>query len=158
MRASPAVTSQSCADFGRGSNLNKHSTVDMALEQVIIWILRNISWKKFNLLITFLEQMVLITNRIFYVLQIVRRKVNGEKRKSASFIKYDYRTVIAERDSSSCLVFAMLNLIFFLFTQDFKTAAESVNDLTTRPTDAELLELYALFKQGSVGDNNTREC
>ena len=27
--------------------------------------------------------------------------------------------------------------------------------LTERPTNDELLELYALFKQGSVGDNDT---
>jgi len=30
-----------------------------------------------------------------------------------------------------------------------------VKALTKRPTDEELLELYALFKQATVGDNNT---
>lgn len=39
--------------------------------------------------------------------------------------------------------------------QDFTAAAEKVKALTKRPTDQELLEVYALFKQGSVGDNNT---
>ncbi|XP_043270735.1 acyl-CoA-binding protein homolog 1-like [Venturia canescens] len=39
--------------------------------------------------------------------------------------------------------------------QDFDEAAKAVKNLTSRPTDAELLELYALFKQGSIGDNNT---
>ncbi|XP_020299696.1 acyl-CoA-binding protein homolog isoform X2 [Pseudomyrmex gracilis] len=39
--------------------------------------------------------------------------------------------------------------------QQFEAAAESVKALTKRPTDEELLELYALFKQATVGDNNT---
>ncbi|KAF7992629.1 hypothetical protein HCN44_004973 [Aphidius gifuensis] len=36
--------------------------------------------------------------------------------------------------------------------QDFDKAAEDVKDLTKRPSDEELLELYALFKQATVGD------
>lgn len=39
--------------------------------------------------------------------------------------------------------------------QRFNEAAEKVRTLTKRPTDLELLELYAFFKQGTVGDNNT---
>ncbi|XP_066995591.2 acyl-CoA-binding protein homolog isoform X2 [Anabrus simplex] len=39
--------------------------------------------------------------------------------------------------------------------EKFNAAAENVKNLKSRPTDAELLELYALFKQASVGDNNT---
>lgn len=38
---------------------------------------------------------------------------------------------------------------------EFDAAAASIKDLTTRPSDLELLELYGLFKQASVGDNNT---
>lgn len=34
----------------------------------------------------------------------------------------------------------------------FETAAEEVQDLTERPSNDELLKLYALYKQGSVGD------
>ncbi|XP_069683840.1 acyl-CoA-binding protein-like [Periplaneta americana] len=37
----------------------------------------------------------------------------------------------------------------------FNKAAEDVKNLKTQPTDEELLELYALFKQGSIGDVNT---
>ncbi|XP_077978434.1 acyl-CoA-binding protein-like [Glandiceps talaboti] len=37
----------------------------------------------------------------------------------------------------------------------FDTAAAEVKDLKTRPTDEEMLEIYALFKQASVGDCNT---
>lgn len=37
----------------------------------------------------------------------------------------------------------------------FNEAAEQVKLLTKRPTDQELLQLYALFKQGTFGDNNT---
>ena len=36
----------------------------------------------------------------------------------------------------------------------FQEAADSVNKLKVRPTDQELLELYGLFKQANVGDNN----
>ncbi|XP_070154620.1 acyl-CoA-binding protein homolog isoform X2 [Polyergus mexicanus] len=39
--------------------------------------------------------------------------------------------------------------------QQFEAAAAAVKELTKRPTDGELLELYALFKQATVGDNNT---
>ncbi|GAB1869339.1 Acyl-CoA-binding protein homolog isoform X1 [Camponotus japonicus] len=41
------------------------------------------------------------------------------------------------------------------FDQEFEAAAEAVKALTKRPSDEELLELYALFKQATVGDNNT---
>ncbi|KAH8398758.1 hypothetical protein KR222_002712, partial [Zaprionus bogoriensis] len=39
--------------------------------------------------------------------------------------------------------------------QQFNAAAEKVKSLTKRPSDAEFLELYALFKQATVGDNET---
>ncbi|BES96251.1 Acyl CoA Hypothetical protein protein [Nesidiocoris tenuis] len=39
--------------------------------------------------------------------------------------------------------------------EDFDAAAEKVKTLTKKPTDDELLELYALFKQATVGDNET---
>jgi acyl-CoA-binding protein len=35
---------------------------------------------------------------------------------------------------------------------DFAGAQERVKSLTTRPSNADLLELYALYKQGSTGD------
>ena len=35
---------------------------------------------------------------------------------------------------------------------DFNGAAERVKTLNSRPSNDDLLELYALFKQGSVGD------
>ncbi|CAI5438145.1 unnamed protein product [Caenorhabditis angaria] len=37
----------------------------------------------------------------------------------------------------------------------FDDAAAKVKTLKTSPSNEELLELYALFKQGTVGDNNT---
>jgi diazepam-binding inhibitor (GABA receptor modulating acyl-CoA-binding protein) len=37
----------------------------------------------------------------------------------------------------------------------FEAAAEEVKNLKTKPNNDELLKLYALFKQGSVGDCNT---
>ena len=35
---------------------------------------------------------------------------------------------------------------------DFNSAQERVKTLTSRPSNEDLLELYALFKQGTVGD------
>ncbi|KAJ6225545.1 hypothetical protein RDWZM_004090 [Blomia tropicalis] len=37
----------------------------------------------------------------------------------------------------------------------FNKAAELVKNLKSRPTDQELLEVYALFKQATIGDCNT---
>ena len=37
-------------------------------------------------------------------------------------------------------------------TEDFNKAASQSKELTKRPSNEELLELYALFKQGSEGD------
>nr|CAH0102040.1 unnamed protein product [Daphnia galeata] len=38
--------------------------------------------------------------------------------------------------------------------QKFNNAAENIKALTARPTDEELKEIYALFKQAMVGDVN----
>jgi len=38
---------------------------------------------------------------------------------------------------------------------DFLKAAEDVRKLKTKPTDAEMLELYGLYKQATIGDVNT---
>ncbi len=37
-------------------------------------------------------------------------------------------------------------------SEDFAGAQERIKSLTTRPSNADLLELYALYKQGSAGD------
>ncbi|KAM9486705.1 acyl-CoA-binding protein [Clarias gariepinus] len=37
----------------------------------------------------------------------------------------------------------------------FKKAAEEVKQLKSKPADAEMLEIYSLFKQATVGDVNT---
>lgn len=39
--------------------------------------------------------------------------------------------------------------------EDFDKAAEDVKRLKSTPADDELLELYALYKQATVGDVNT---
>jgi len=39
--------------------------------------------------------------------------------------------------------------------QKFNESAEKVKTFTKRPSDDELLELYALFKQATAGDNET---
>ncbi|XP_058838069.1 acyl-CoA-binding protein homolog [Topomyia yanbarensis] len=39
--------------------------------------------------------------------------------------------------------------------QKFDEAALKVKAFTKRPTDQELLQVYALFKQATVGDNTT---
>lgn len=48
-----------------------------------------------------------------------------------------------------------INNVENIHLQSFNSAAERIKTLTKRPTDQELLELYALFKQGTFGDNNT---
>ena len=39
---------------------------------------------------------------------------------------------------------------------DFIKAASDVKNLSSKPSNDELLELYALFKQSIFGDNETR--
>ncbi|KAK2579987.1 hypothetical protein KPH14_012246 [Odynerus spinipes] len=39
--------------------------------------------------------------------------------------------------------------------EKFNKAAEEVKELISQPSDTDLLELYALFKQATVGDCNT---
>ncbi|XP_017762309.1 PREDICTED: acyl-CoA-binding protein-like [Eufriesea mexicana] len=41
------------------------------------------------------------------------------------------------------------------FDQKFEKAAETIKTLSKRPTDEEFLELYALYKQATVGNINT---
>lgn len=45
--------------------------------------------------------------------------------------------------------------MLIVFNQDFDTAAEHVKNLVKKPNDDELLQIYSLFKQGTVGDVNT---
>lgn len=45
--------------------------------------------------------------------------------------------------------------MLIVFNQDFDTAAEHVKNLVKKPSDDELLQIYGLFKQGTVGDVNT---
>ncbi|CAH6721114.1 acyl-CoA-binding protein [[Candida] jaroonii] len=42
-----------------------------------------------------------------------------------------------------------------MVSQLFNEKAEKVKNLTKKPTDDELLNLYGLFKQATVGDNTT---
>lgn len=39
--------------------------------------------------------------------------------------------------------------------QKFLKAADDVKNLKSKPSDEDLLEIYSLFKQGSIGDVNT---
>jgi len=41
--------------------------------------------------------------------------------------------------------------------EDFDAAAAAVKAFTSRPSDTDLLELYALYKQATVGDNETAQ-
>lgn len=41
--------------------------------------------------------------------------------------------------------------------EQFEAALVKVKTLTTRPSNETLLKLYALYKQGSEGDNNTKK-
>ena len=46
-------------------------------------------------------------------------------------------------------------MFFFVILKDFEQAAEKVKNLKEKPSDEDLLEIYALFKQATVGDINT---
>lgn len=39
--------------------------------------------------------------------------------------------------------------------KEFQNAADRVTNLSYRPSDTQLLELYGLFKQATIGDNET---
>ncbi|EFX78551.1 hypothetical protein DAPPUDRAFT_53356 [Daphnia pulex] len=47
-----------------------------------------------------------------------------------------------------------LNLII---SQKFNKAAEAIRNMTAAPSDDEMKEIYALYKQSTVGDVNTGE-
>lgn len=47
------------------------------------------------------------------------------------------------------------SLVFALFQANFDKAAAEVKQLKAKPSDEEMLLVYALFKQGTVGDVNT---
>lgn len=40
-------------------------------------------------------------------------------------------------------------------TTQFEQAAQDVKNLSSKPHDNELLKVYALYKQATIGDNNT---
>ena len=40
-------------------------------------------------------------------------------------------------------------------SEEFKKAAEEVNNLAAKPSNEELLDIYSLYKQATVGDVNT---
>ncbi|CAG89732.1 DEHA2F22638p [Debaryomyces hansenii CBS767] len=44
-----------------------------------------------------------------------------------------------------------------MVSQEFTDKADAVQKLTKRPSDDELLDLYGLYKQATVGDNDTAE-
>jgi acyl-CoA-binding protein len=47
--------------------------------------------------------------------------------------------------------------VYNVSQEDFDAAAEKMGN-THGPSNDEMLELYALFKQAKVGDNDTCEC
>lgn len=51
----------------------------------------------------------------------------------------------------------MFNLVIDDVEIKFQKAAKDVRELTTKPTDAELLKLYALYKQALFGNNKTSQ-
>jgi diazepam-binding inhibitor (GABA receptor modulating acyl-CoA-binding protein) len=44
-----------------------------------------------------------------------------------------------------------------IISQKFNKAAEAIRTMTTAPSDDEMKEIYALYKQSTVGDVNTGE-
>lgn len=48
-------------------------------------------------------------------------------------------------------------MLLVLSQAEFQKAAEEVKQLKTKPTDAEVLDIYGLYKQATLGDVNTGE-
>uniref|UniRef100_A0A671MWW1 Acyl-CoA-binding protein n=1 Tax=Sinocyclocheilus anshuiensis TaxID=1608454 RepID=A0A671MWW1_9TELE len=49
--------------------------------------------------------------------------------------------------------------MLLVFSQaEFQKAAEEVKHLKTKPADAEMLEIYSLYKQATVGDTDLIMC
>ncbi|KTG35249.1 hypothetical protein cypCar_00034863 [Cyprinus carpio] len=46
-------------------------------------------------------------------------------------------------------------MLLVLSQAEFQKAAEEVKQLKTKPTDAEVLDIYGLYKQATLGDVNT---
>ena len=46
-------------------------------------------------------------------------------------------------------------MCIYYVLKEFLEAAEKVKNLKTKPNDSEMLELYGLYKQATVGDVNT---
>ncbi len=44
-----------------------------------------------------------------------------------------------------------------LLVKSFETSVEIVNNLQSRPSDDELLKIYAYYKQSTIGNNNLME-
>jgi len=42
-------------------------------------------------------------------------------------------------------------------SEEFEKAAAEVKQFTKRPSDSEMLQLYGLYKQATVGDNTTSQ-
>lgn len=55
---------------------------------------------------------------------------------------------------SNARMFLLISGTIFI-QQEFNKAAEDVKNLTTKPNDTELLEVYSLFKQANEGDVGT---
>lgn len=55
----------------------------------------------------------------------------------------------------SLIQFNSIDFFFFFDTNKNIIQASQVSNLNTRPSDDELLKLYGLYKQATVGDNNT---
>ncbi len=47
------------------------------------------------------------------------------------------------------------NRVSFQLDTNIKSKAKAVNNLSSKPSDDELLKLYGLYKQATVGDVNT---
>uniref|UniRef100_A0A1I7UEK9 ACB domain-containing protein n=1 Tax=Caenorhabditis tropicalis TaxID=1561998 RepID=A0A1I7UEK9_9PELO len=90
----------------------------------------------------------------------------GDSRKSANFyLLFEILKGISERNKN-CTLETLIKAFEIVEDQEpfaslikmtlsFDDAAAKVKTLKTSPSNDELLKLYALFKQGTIGDNNT---
>ena len=53
--------------------------------------------------------------------------------------------------------FVCIHVCVGVVQEAFNAAAEEVKNLSKRPADDEMLKIYGLYKQATVGDCNTRQ-
>lgn len=89
------------------------------------------------------------SNNICWTTILIKRKMSLQEVSFKKWIKLNFLIFFFHKIFLNCFFF-----IFFLLKQ-FDQAVEDVKNLKTSPSNDDLLEIYALYKQATVGNVNT---